>query len=75
VLEILSVPLLGIVPESEAVLRASNLGMPVTLCATDSAARRAYTDAARRLSGADIKVTIPADKKGFFNKLFVRRAA
>ena len=43
VLEILSVPLLGIVPESEAVLRASNLGTPVTLCATDSApAARLY---------------------------------
>jgi septum site-determining protein MinD len=75
VLEILNVPLLGIVPESEAVLRASNLGTPVTLCATDSAPRRAYFDAARRLCGADIELTIPADKKGFFNKLFGRRAA
>jgi septum site-determining protein MinD len=76
VLEILSVPLLGIVPESEAVLRASNLGTPVTLCATDSAPARAYTDAARRLCGEEIELTIPAaDKKGFFNKLFGRRAA
>jgi septum site-determining protein MinD len=76
VLEILSVPLLGIVPESEAVLRASNLGTPVTLCATDSAPARAYTDAARRLSGEEIELIIPvADKKGFFNKLFGRRAA
>ena len=31
VLDILSLPLLGIVPESEEVLRASNLGSPVTL--------------------------------------------
>ena len=31
VLEILSIPLLGIIPESEEVLRASNLGSPVTL--------------------------------------------
>ena len=75
VLEILSVPLLGIVPESEAVLRASNLGTPVTLCATESAPGRAYTDAARRLSGEEIELTVPADKKGFFNKLFGRRAA
>ena len=75
VLEILNVPLLGIVPESQEVLRASNLGTPVTLCATDSAPGRAYTDAARRLSGADIKLTIPTEKKSFFNKLFLRRAA
>src|SRR5277367_5740191 len=66
VLEILSVPLLGIIPESEAVLRASNIGTPVTLCATDSAAARAYTDAARRLAGESIAMTIPTDKKGFF---------
>ena len=31
VLEILSLPLLGIIPESEAVLRASNVGSPVTI--------------------------------------------
>ena len=76
VLEILSVPLLGIVPESEAVLRASNLGTPVTLCAADSVPGRAYTDAARRLCGAKIELTVPAaDRKGFLNKLFGRRAA
>src|SRR6266849_812186 len=67
VLEILSLPLLGIVPESEAVLRASNLGTPVTICSSDSAPARAYTAAARRLAGEDIAMTIPTDKKGFFN--------
>src|SRR5947208_2698850 len=51
VLEILSVPLLGIIPESEAVLRASNVGTPVTLGGAGSAAARAYHDAARRLLG------------------------
>src|SRR5271154_6659707 len=75
VLEILSVPLLGIIPESEAVLRASNLGTPVTICSGDSAPARAYTAAARRLAGEDIEMTIPTEKKGFFNKLFGRRAA
>ena len=38
VLEILSIPLLGIIPESEEVLRASNLGAPVTLSNPTSAA-------------------------------------
>jgi septum site-determining protein MinD len=75
VLEILSVPLLGIIPESEAVLRASNLGTPVTICSGDSAPARAYTAAARRLAGEDIEMTIPTEKKGFFNKLFGQRAA
>src|ERR1700729_2408996 len=45
VLEILSVPLLGIIPESQEVLRASNLGSPVTLNSPLSAPARAYYDA------------------------------
>ena len=56
-------------------LRASNLGTPVTICSSDSAPARAYTSAARRLAGEDIAMSIPTDKKGFFNKLFGRRAA
>ena len=75
VLEILSTPLLGIVPESEEVLRASNLGAPVTLNNPRSAAARAYVDAARRLMGQDIKMSVPTDKQGFIGKLFGRRAA
>ncbi|HWJ74521.1 septum site-determining protein MinD [Mesorhizobium sp. BR1-1-16] len=76
VLEILSIPLLGIIPESEAVLNASNVGCPVTLTAADSAPARAYIDAARRLEGDVIPMMIPADKRvGFMGKLFGRRAA
>jgi septum site-determining protein MinD len=75
VLEILSTPLLGIVPDSEEVLRASNLGSPVTLNNPNSGPARAYFDAARRLMGEDIEMTIPADKQGLFGKLFGRRAA
>src|ERR1700751_3635421 len=41
VLDILSTPLLGIIPESEEVLRASNLGSPITLNNAASAAARA----------------------------------
>jgi septum site-determining protein MinD len=75
VLEILSIPLLGIVPESEEVLRASNLGSPITLNSPDSAPARAYFDAARRLTGEDIEMTIPTEKQSLFGKLFGRRAA
>jgi len=75
VLEILSTPLLGIIPESEEVLRASNLGAPVTLSSPASAPARAYIDAARRLSGEFVEMTIPSDKKNLIFKLFGRRAA
>jgi septum site-determining protein MinD len=75
VLEILSIPLLGIIPESEEVLRASNMGTPVTLNNPDSAPSRAYSDAARRLQGESVEMTIPSNKRGLLGKLFGRRAA
>ena len=75
VLDILSTPLLGIIPESEEVLRASNVGSPVTLSNAGSAAARAYLDAARRLKGESIPMSIPTDRKGLLDKLFGRRAA
>src|SRR5579864_8876904 len=48
VVEILAIPLLGIVAESRDVLTASNLGCPVPLHNPASAAARAYVEAARR---------------------------
>jgi septum site-determining protein MinD len=75
VLEILAIPLLGIIPESADVLRASNLGTPVTLSDADSAPAQAYMDAARRLEGEKIPMVIPGNRRGFLGKLFGRRAA
>jgi septum site-determining protein MinD len=75
VLEILSIPLLGIIPESSEVLRASNLGSPITLNNPASAAARAYFEAARRLNGEALDVIIPSDRKSLLGKLFGRRAA
>jgi septum site-determining protein MinD len=74
-LEILSCPLLGIIPESKEVLSASNVGSPVTLNNAQSAPARACFDAARRLKGENIPMLIPSESKGIFNKLFGRKAA
>ncbi len=75
VLEILSIPLIGIIPESEEVLKASNVGAPVTLNNPLSAPARAYLDAARRLRGDSVEMNIPSDRRGLLGKLFGRRAA
>ena len=75
VLEILSTPLLGIIPESEEVLRASNVGSPVTLNNPLSAPARAYFDAARRLKGEQVPMLVPAEIRSIFDKLFARKAA
>jgi len=75
VLEILSIPLLGIIPESQEVLRASNVGSPVTLSAPASAPARAYADAVKRLRGETVAVVVPSDRVGFVGRLFGRRVA
>jgi septum site-determining protein MinD len=75
VLDILSIPLLGVIPESEEVLRASNLGAPVTINGSAGPAGRAYREAARRLAGETVPVAVPDQKKTFLNRLFGRRAA
>jgi len=75
ILEILSIPLLGIVPESTDVLRASNIGAPVTLYDERSETARTYFDAARRLAGEPVPVIVPGEQRGFFGKIFGRKAA
>ena len=73
VLEILSIPLLGIIPDSEEVLRSSNLGTPVTLGNPDCVAARAYMDAAKRLRGETVVMTFPSERRSLFGKLFGRK--
>ncbi|MET4697820.1 septum site-determining protein MinD [Constrictibacter sp. MBR-5] len=74
VLEILAIPLLGIIPESPSVLKASNLGMPVAMD-EESNAGKAYRDAVQRLMGQQIehKVLSP-ERQGFFARIFGRTA-
>lgn len=67
--EILAIPLLGVIPESEAVLKASNQGTPVILDET-SPAGQAYGDAVDRLLGKDIPHRfLEAEKKSFLKRL------
>jgi septum site-determining protein MinD len=75
VLEILSIPLLSIIPESGEVLLSSNVGAPVTLGSLGSAPAQAYLDAARRLKGEDTGIVITTDKPRLLHRLFTRRAA
>ena len=68
--EILAIPLLGVIPESKAVLAASNSGEPVILDEARDAGQ-AYEDAVSRLLGEDVEHRFlkPA-KKGFFARIF-----
>jgi septum site-determining protein MinD len=75
ILEILATPLLGIIPESQDVLRASNVGSPVTLNNPASAPARAYADATRRLLGETVDMMVPSEPRGLIKLLLGRRAA
>ena len=68
--EILAVPLLGVIPESQAVLNASNSGMPVILD-EKSDAGQAYQDTVSRLKGQDLPHRfLEAQKKGLLQRVF-----
>lgn len=68
--EILSIPLIGVIPESKAVLKASNTGTPVTLDESSDACI-AYQDAIARFLGEHRPMKfLNSEKKGIFRRLF-----
>lgn len=74
VLEILAIPLLGVIPQDDSVLQASNVGMPVVLDER-SKAGQAYTDAVRRLAGEQIEMRFTAPAKRGLVQWLLRRTA
>ena len=74
VLDILAIDLLGVVPEDQAVLRASNVGQPVILD-NESSPGQAYRDSVGRFLGEDIPHRfLKREKRGVFQRLFRRSA-
>ncbi|AHE98483.1 septum site-determining protein MinD [Thioalkalivibrio paradoxus] len=68
--DILSIDMLGVIPESQAVLNASNSGVPVVMDDVSDAGQ-AYLDAVARFLGEDRPYRfITMQKKGFFGRLF-----
>lgn len=68
--EILSIDLVGVIPESQAVLNASNSGQPVILD-KDSDAGQAYLDTVERLLGENVPFRfLTVEKKGLLKRIF-----
>jgi septum site-determining protein MinD len=67
--EILRIPLIGVIPESESVLQASNSGTPaIHLDKSDVA--EAYRDVVARFMGDEVPMRfITPEKKGFLKRL------
>ena len=68
IVDLLSIDLIGVVPDDEFIITQTNKGEPV-VTNKKAPSGRAYVEAARRILGENIDVTIPRDEKGFFSKL------
>jgi septum site-determining protein MinD len=66
-IEILAIPLIGVVPEDEGIVVSTNRGEPVALT-PGSRAGDAYRDIARRVLGEDVPFQ-PMTDAGFFRRL------
>jgi septum site-determining protein MinD len=73
VLDILAVPLIGIIPEDEGILVSSNRGSPAAMD-DKSRAGQAFRNIARRLCGETVPFLSMDDNRGFFQKLAARIA-
>src|SRR5438477_316532 len=70
VLELLGIPLLGVIPESKVVLQSSNKGMPAIL-EEETDVAQAYADVVDRFLGQERQHRfIEEEKRGFFGRLF-----
>jgi len=68
--EILRIPLMGVIPESESVLQASNQGTPA-IHLKESDVSEAYTDLVARFLGEDRPMRfVDHVRAGFFKRLF-----
>ncbi len=68
--ELLGIDLVGVIPESKAVLQASNSGVPV-IRDEQSKSGQAYQDMVSRFLGEDIPMRfLDAEKKGFLKRIF-----
>ena len=74
IVDLLSIELLGVVPDDEYVITQTNKGEPV-ISNRKAPSGKAYMETAERIRGEDIEVTIPGREKGFLaalKKIFLK---
>ncbi len=70
VVDLLSIELIGVIPESQSVLKASNAGKPI-IHDKESDAGQAYMDTVNRILGHKVDFRfLEVEKKNFFRRLF-----
>ena len=68
IVDLLSVDLIGVVPDDEYIITQTNKGEPV-IKNKKAPSGKAYIEIARRVLGENIEVTIPGREKGFWAKI------
>ena len=71
VVEILAINLIGIVPDDEGIIVATNNGEP--LVGNDTKAGQAYMNICKRIIGEEVPFLDLNAKKGFFSRIFGRK--
>jgi septum site-determining protein MinD len=69
VIDILAIKLIGLVPEDELILVASNRGTPASMTPDESRAGRAFHNIARRLMGQDVPFMAMEEETTFVQRL------
>ena len=68
IVDLLSIDLIGVVPDDEYIITQTNKGEPV-IQNKKAPSGKAYLEIARRILGENIDVTIPGRDEGFFTKI------
>ena len=68
IVDLLSIDLIGVVPDDEYIITQTNKGEPV-IQNKRAPSGKAYIEIAKRVLGEKIEVTIPGREKGFFARL------
>ena len=65
---VLSIDLIGVVPDDEFIITQTNKGEPV-VTNHKAPSGKAYTEIASRILGENVEITIPGKKEGFLEKI------
>ena len=68
IVDLLSIDLIGVVPDDEYIITQTNKGEPV-ISNKKAPSGKAYLEISKRILGENIEITIPGREKGFFAKL------
>jgi len=68
IVDLLSIDLIGVVPDDEYIITQTNKGEPV-VSNKKAPSGKAYIEIARRILGENVDITIPGASEGFFQKI------